>query len=173
MKFEFQVDDVEARRALAGLAAGAGNLRPVLGELGELMVESTKQRFQSSTGPDGLKWKENSQVTKERAAGAFSNRRPGARASRIANKKPLIGESKALSTTIFYRATDDTLEWGSPMEYSATHQFGASKGAFGKTRRNSPIPWGDIPARPFLGLSADDEVTVRDRFNRYLKSTLR
>ena len=40
--------------------------------------------------------------------------------------------------------------------YATTHQFGAEKGAFGTTSRGGPIPWGDIPARPFLGISDDD-----------------
>jgi hypothetical protein len=44
----------------------------------------------------------------------------------------------------------------SPREDAPTHQFGAKKHSFtgGKT------PWGDIPARPFLGLSAADRVEV-------------
>ena len=46
---------------------------------------------------------------------------------------------------------------------NSKHQFGAEKGAFGATSRGTPIPWGDIPARPFLGLSADDRDGVRDR----------
>ena len=50
--------------------------------------------------------------------------------------------------------------WGSPMVYAAAMQFGAAQGAFGRTRRNGPIPWGNIPARPFLGISADDETNI-------------
>ena len=30
----------------------------------------------------------------------------------------------------------------------------------GKTRRGAPIPWGDIPARPFVGLSSEDKEAV-------------
>jgi phage gpG-like protein len=43
------------------------------------------------------------------------------------------------------------------MIYAAVQQFGAAKGAFGRTSRGAPIPWGNIPARPFLGISAEDE----------------
>lgn len=52
------------------------------------------------------------------------------------------------------------------MIYAGTHQFGAAKGSFGTTESGRPIPWGDIPERPFLGLLIDDaaevELLVRD-----------
>ncbi len=54
------------------------------------------------------------------------------------------------------------MEIGSPSIYAGTHQFGAAKGAFGSTSKGAPIPWGDIPARPFLGLSDADEADIRD-----------
>jgi phage gpG-like protein len=46
------------------------------------------------------------------------------------------------------------------MEYAAVQQFGAVAGALGRNKRGSPIPWGNIPARPFLGVSAQDKVEV-------------
>jgi len=59
------------------------------------------------------------------------------------------------------------------MVYAAVHQFGAAQGAFGNTSRGSPIPWGDIPARPYLGLSDDDrqeiETFVADRLGDLLQ----
>jgi len=43
---------------------------------------------------------------------------------------------------------------GNTMEYSAMQQFGGTKADF-------PHLWGDIPARPFIGLSdADREMVV-------------
>lgn len=35
-----------------------------------------------------------------------------------------------------------------------------------------PFPWGDIPARPFLGLSAEDEDEVAALLTDYLKGAL-
>jgi len=46
---------------------------------------------------------------------------------------------------------------GSDMVYAPTHQYGAKKGAFGTMKNGSPIPWGNISARPFLGIPADFE----------------
>ena len=61
-----------------------------------------------------------------------------------------------------FRAGRDQVEVGSPLIYAGTHQFGAARGAFGSTSGGAPIPWGDIPARPFLGLSDDDEFEITE-----------
>ncbi|MGB0955835.1 MAG: phage virion morphogenesis protein [Panacagrimonas sp.] len=47
-----------------------------------------------------------------------------------------------------------------PNKLTTIQQFGARKGAFGTTRRGAPIPWGDIPARPFLGISDEDRTEI-------------
>lgn len=80
------------------------------------------------------------------------------------SKKPLIGESGALSGQIFYRLVGNSLEIGSSMEYSAVQQFGAREGSLG-----GGAPWGDIPARPFLGVSADDLDDMEKNIFEYLK----
>jgi phage gpG-like protein len=53
---------------------------------------------------------------------------------------------------------------GTNVIYAPTHQFGARQGQYGRyaTRRRTsiPIPWGDVPARPFLGVSAEDERVI-------------
>lgn len=74
-------------------------------------------------------------------------------AARLGARKPLIGESKALSSDITYQiAGKDSVEIGSLMEHTSTQDLGAKQGAFGRDRRNHPIPWSDIPPRPFLGI---------------------
>ena len=45
------------------------NLRPLLLEIGEDMTESTKQRFVSTTDPEGNQWAKNSQVTLDKKHG--------------------------------------------------------------------------------------------------------
>lgn len=49
---------------------------------------------------------------------------------------------------------------GSNLIYAAVQQFGAGKGQFGNMANGSPIPWGNIPARPFLGISPEDETNI-------------
>lgn len=141
-----EIDDAQVRAMLAKLAKRGANPGPLLKEIGEELVDSTLKRFETSTAPDGARWAPNRPSTLARWRGG--------------SKNPLIGEGRALSTQIRYRVADNAVIIGSPMKYAAVQQFGAKKGAFGSSRRGSPIPWGDIPARPFLGVSADDRKTI-------------
>ena len=59
---------------------------------------------------------------------------------------------------------------GTNVVYAATHQFGATRGAFGTTSRGNPIPWGDIPARLFLGVNPETERSILDILRRHLGS---
>lgn len=59
------------------------------------------------------------------------------------------------------------------MEYAAAQQFGMKKGYAGANKRGSPIPWGDIPARPFLGISDHDRGMILDEISDYLSQSFR
>ncbi|WP_198321874.1 MULTISPECIES: hypothetical protein [Methylococcus] len=39
-----------------------------------------------------------------------------------------------------------------------------------RNKRNSPIPWGDIPARPFIGLSDDDKNYIVETIEEHIKA---
>ncbi len=165
---KIEVDDREVMEALKQLQAKIGDLSPVLREIGEDLVESTKQRFADSRGPDGTVWPANSPVTIARMLGANPRnfKKDGglskAGAARMDGKKPLIGETRRLSEEIHYQIHGDTLEIGSNLEYAAMQQFGGTKAEF-------PHLWGDIPARPFLGLSNEDEAKIIETVKRYLE----
>lgn len=124
--------DMEIMDELQRLEHAAGDISPALKEIGEVLVESTKQRFVSGEGPDGQAWAENSPVTIDRKG----------------RNKPLIDEG-TLAEQLSYAVTGNQLEVGSSMEYAAMQQFGGTKSEF-------PHLWGDIPARPFLGISESD-----------------
>ena len=62
-----------------------------------------------------------------------------------------------MSDAIYKQVGSGVLELGSPLKYASTFQFGAKKGQYGKR-----TPWGDIPAREFLGLSDDDQEATLD-----------
>lgn len=83
---------------------------------------------------------------------------------------------------------------GTNLVYATTHQFGAKKGAFGSyvqeaaiggrraiadesqlaraaisgSVRQVPIPWGDIPARPFLGVSDETSTQIIDAISDFI-----
>lgn len=160
---KIDLDDRSVLNALNGLLRAGADLQPALQDIGEYLVVSTRDRFRDGVAPDGAPWAPNSPVTTAR------------RGKGAAGKRPLIGETRQLSTRIFYRVTAHTVEVGSPLEYAAVHQFGAGKGQFGRSKRGSkrgPIPWGDIPARPFLGLSDQDRSEVLDIIQEHLARAL-
>ena len=177
-----EVDDRRVLDVLSALIERLDDLTPVMQTIGEYLVGSTKRRFATSTAPDGSRWAPNSQVTYirmiERAHGVTlkSGQINKKGAGMAMSKKPLIGETHRLSSEISAQAGRDRVEVGSPMVYAAVQQFGAKMGEFGRysqvsrwrkyekgdfrkhagTVKGFPIPWGDIPARPFLGLSNGD-----------------
>lgn len=142
-----EIDDHEVLAALARVQERIGNMRPLLAEIGEDMTASTKKRFDTTTAPDGSSWLLNSVL------------------STLLYKEgdtPLTGETGLLHSTINYDVISATaVEIGSPMQYSAIQQFGGTKAEF-------PHLWGDIPARPFLGLSEEDKANILDLTIDYL-----
>ena len=161
------VDDKAVQAALQQLLARTSDLTRPMHDIGEHLAETTKRRFATSTGPAGEPWAPNTEVTILRYLGAFrsSFTKSGAQskkgAARAGAKKPLIGESRSLSTTIFYTATRNSVEIGSPEEYAAMQQLGGAKARY-------PHLWGDIPPRPFLGVSPDDARSILDIVAGYL-----
>ena len=108
------------------------------------------RRFRAGKGPDGTPW------APKKASTIAAHPRGG--------RKPLIGESRALSGLIAYQVSDRGVAWGSNQEYAGVHQWGAPAGSLWKGTdrrgRKAQAPWGDIPAPPYLGLSAEDERNI-------------
>lgn len=147
MKIVIEIDSKNVLDALNRLQQAAARPRPALLEIGEELVESTKKRFGAQTAPDGSRWARNSAVTIKRKG----------------RNQPLTGETGTLMSQINYQLLNDaTLEVGSPTVYAAMQQFGGTKEQF-------PHLWGDIPARPFIGISDTDEKTILDVIVQYLR----
>jgi len=151
---------------LQGILERGKNLRPVLAEIGEDMAESTKRRFSTTKAPDCTAWAPNSATTLARYSDLFARKKDGSLTkkaqAKIAGKKPLTGETRALATTINYQLQgDNQVGIGSPMVYAAMQQFGGKKSEF-------PHLWGNIPARPFLGASEADKTNIADLVRSYM-----
>lgn len=145
------VDDRAILAALRQLQNHAANLRPALREIGETLKESTQKRFVNTTGPDGATWAANSEVTSERKAS-----RSGI----------TLTDGGTLGGTINSKVVgNDTVMIYSPMPYAAMMQNGGTQAEF-------PHLWGDIPARPFLGISPNDESEILSMLRSYLESAL-
>lgn len=169
---EVKIDNSRVVAALDRLSRAAANPRPAWLAIGESLVESTKKRFETSTAPDGSRWAPNRPATYLGMVNAFGKSHFGKTgrlnakgATRAAGKKPLIGETRNLSTQIHYETNAEGLRVGSPMVYAAMQQFGGKKSRF-------PNLWGDIPARPFLGISHSDADMIERTVGEYLKSVI-
>ncbi len=122
------------------------------------LENATKERIAATkTAPDGTPWAPWSE---------------GYAAQRGKAQSLLLGQGDLRDSVQSY-ATLTEARVGSNLVYSGTHQFGASQGDFGETSRGAPIPFGDIPARPYLGVSDEDEHElqniVNDRIRRLLQ----
>lgn len=151
---------------LQGMLDRAKNFRPVLAEIGEDQVEATKRRFTTAKAPDGTPWAQNSPTTIARYSELFARKKDGSLTkkaeAKIAGKKPLTGETRALATTINYQVlSDHEVGTGSPMVYAAMMNFGGKKSDF-------PHLWGDIPGRVFLGASEADKTNIADLVRSYM-----
>lgn len=143
---EIIYDDAEVMAALHQLLERTGNIRPALVDIGEAGVESTKQRFGTMTAPDGSHWATNSDVTIDRKG--FN--------------RPLTGETGTLMDTIRYQLDGDfAVLIGSNKDQAAMMQFGGTKAEF-------PNLWGDIPGRPYLGISDADKAEILSIIQRHL-----
>lgn len=157
------VNNQAVSAALKRIAAAGRDPDPVLKAIGEDLLVMVKRTFEASSSPDGTPWAPNSDATLRALlhgrAGSFKKSRKDGRGGgltakgekRLMGKKPLIGETHALATTIFYNVSSGVLEIGTPMEYGAMQHFGGKKANF-------PNLWGDIPARPFMPITPGEEL---------------
>lgn len=100
------------------------------------------KRFKDERDPEGKKWL------------------PNQRGGQVLTLKGYLRGS------IVGQATEDYAEVGSPLIYSAIHQFG---GTIRFKKRNGTV---QMPKRAYLGVSKEDEVEIADVIESYLSGAL-
>lgn len=168
LEIEFRDEQVEA--LLQNIERKFQNLKPALSVIGEIVRTSVERNFEVGGRPG--KWKEPAPATIEQRV--KKKKWPG----------QVLVQSARLKKSINFDVEKDKVTIGSNIRYSALHQFGAKRGEFGtissqvKTHfrklskgkagdgekkvkvkghtRKQKIPWGDIPARPFLEIQDED-----------------
>ncbi len=182
VSMEITLDDAEARSAIARLAEFPGERSASMWDaIGAAMVASTKMRFfQTQTSPDGVPWKPSQRFLKDGAPPTLTERGY----LRDSNTHNVIGEG---------------VEWGSAMVYAAIHQDGGDirREAGTHTLYRKVSKSGELsprfvkrsqsnfaqdvmhggytihmPARPYLGVSAEDEATIEEIAQRHLEAAL-
>ena len=164
---DIKYDDRQVRAALNRLLRAGNDLTPVMRAIAGHLEADVEQAFARQTAPDGTAW------AKLKPSTVARRKKKGKGAT------PILEQSGNLlrSITSDYDATSAIV--GTNLVYAATHQFGAKKGEFDplaqlsaapgiRSLRRAPIPWGDIPARPFLGVSDADRANILDTINRHL-----
>lgn len=132
----------EVQRLMRALVRRVGNLEPMFRDMGEALKNSVDARFVAGVDPDGSPWTPLSPVT-------------------LAKKThPNILIESGLLRGINYRESPDKVKIGTGEKYGAIHQLGGQAGRGRKV---------DIPARPYLGLSADDQEHVLEIVQEYLE----
>jgi len=144
IKVELQDKDINA--ALSKLEQATTDLSPALKLIGRKLVESTEQRFIEKRAPDGTPWLGNADSTIK--GKGFDHPLVGGHQDGDTGRR-----TQMLQQQNHAQVADNVLTVGNTMEYSAMQHFGGEKSKF-------PHLWGDIPARPFIGLSADDREMV-------------
>ena len=152
-----------ADAAIARLAKAEAALEAPLGmyeAIGEAMVTSTKLRFDDGAGPDGSPW-------------------PISLRAQFEGGKTLVDKA-ALVGSITHIASADQVEWGTNLDYAATHQFGATITPKSADALRFSIPGigfivsqsVTIPARPFIGLNDEDETEIERIADDFLSLSL-
>ena len=133
------IDDAAAVAALRKLQERGENLAPLLRSVGELLLNSTRARFDSQESPEGVPWAPLSARTLAR--------------KKVNRDKILTERGHLRNSFAIGRVDHDSVEMGSTEKrYAATHQFGRD----------------NIPARPFLGVSAEDAEGIREEILDFL-----
>ncbi|MEZ5444904.1 MAG: phage virion morphogenesis protein [Gammaproteobacteria bacterium] len=154
-------DDRDVADFLRQLLEASVRLKPAFDEMGvELSERWGEPRFLSQAGPDGTPWAPNSPDYLE------------SKKAETGRDLILVLE-RHLMESITHQASDHDVRIGTNRVYGATHQFGAAKGSFGTDKRGRPIPWGDIPARPYLGVSEADKEEIFEVLREHLERSLR
>lgn len=143
-----EMDDLDLQKMLNGLLSMGQNLSPVLDDVGAHIETSTKERFETNIAPDGTPWKQS------RRAAADGG-------------KTLLDHGHLRDSIQRAPATDDEVVIGTNLIYAAIHQFGgvirpknAKKLAFKTPFGFALLDQVTIPARPFFGLSEEDNQII-------------
>lgn len=155
---EIQVDTRAIDQALRRLESHVEDTSPAMRAIGEHIASQIDLSFRDAKDPYGNPWKELSAVTVAKR--------------RRESSKPL-NDTGHLKASITSNPGHNEVTIGTNEKYGRTHQFGATQGQYGRSRRNGPIPWGNIPARPFMptesgGMPLDWEQDILDIIRDYI-----
>ena len=145
IEIEINIDDLET--SLTELINLGADLTPIHRGLAGILADIPEQAFSAQANPEtGEAWEALSPVTVGRRGSAT----------------PILQVSGQLAGSMQSDYGRDFARVSTGDERATTMFFGAKQGEFGRTSRGGPIPWGDIPARPFFGISDATETEIAE-----------
>lgn len=161
-----KVDGADAiRERLREISSRVSNMSPILKAIGDRIVEQTKRRFEDGgPAPDGTPWKDpkTPNPKRVRTLTVSGHLRDSIRSQMMGRNAVMVGTDK---------------------EYAAIHQMGGRTAAsviLPRRKKALKTPYGlfkkvnhpgsVIPARPFLGVSAENSREILDMINDYISA---
>ena len=132
-RIRIEIDDAQARAALDRLAKAGADLTPAMKEIGETLINSTRQRFFDHEAPDGTPWAPLTETTKRR---------------KTRNVNKILTEEGTLRGGIAYQAGPDPSSSGAPMSGPGRISSGRRRGRSGRWRTALPSPEATSPPGP-------------------------
>ncbi|OCG64595.1 phage virion morphogenesis protein [Gilliamella sp. GillExp13] len=154
VNIEFNIQD--ALDAMLHIEAAIDDMSGLFEHMGEVLLDIHEARFNAQESPDGIPWQ------------ALS---PWYQESKPKQKDKILTLDGTLRSTLRYQINGNTLLFGTNVVYGAIHQFG---GTIKPVRGNALNVGGRlakqvvIPARPWLGISAQDKLLLVDVVREHL-----
>ncbi|MFN3523933.1 MAG: phage virion morphogenesis protein [Phenylobacterium sp.] len=153
-------EDVSAGPILAQVRSALTDMRPLMQDIGAELENSTLDRFETNIAPDGTAW------------------RPSLH-SELTGKPTLVREGYLRDSVNYVLDGSDAVEVGAggiAADYAAIHQTGGTITAKGPGGLAFTLASGEfvnvqsvtIPARPYLGISAQDDEAILEIALHYL-----
>jgi phage virion morphogenesis protein len=179
MQIDVEIQDEQVRQMLSSLATRINDMTPAMRRIAGIMADSVEENFERGGRP--VRWPMSRRAEEESGQ--------------------TLQKTGRLAGSLVPKATANEAIVGTNVKYAAVHQFGAKKGSFGtiavsvkdyvrkinqafgkqlkgtmavKVRahtRNQKLPWGNIPARPFMMIQDEDWDEIKASLADYIAGT--
>ena len=175
LEMDIRINDHGVLKLLENIQRRMHDLIPATKIIGHIVRTSIVRNFEKEGRPK--RWAAHSEVTRKRRGQGAS----------------ILRDQTHLMNSIHPEAYQDRAVIGTNRVYAATQQFGAKKGSFGtfsvtqqikehirtikgkkqtiqahKRTRSMKLPWGDIPARPFMMVQKEDWDEIKEALGELL-----
>lgn len=144
ISIDYEFPDKEIAARLRKLIDAGEDLEPAFIDIGEGFLNSTHDRWEQQVDPEGNPWEPLD---------------PKYQARKKKNADKILVLEGYMRDTLAYNTSPRSMEMGTNLIQGATHQFGDDERG--------------IPARPYLGVSEDDEQMIEDILQDHFEEALR